>query len=211
MGKITNLIKKNIKLFKKYNNNKNNHIVYLYIKSYLNSQRKGNSKTKERSEIKGSTRKILKQKGTGNARKGDIKNPIFRGGGRIFGPKKRNYKIKINKTIKNKVYKILISQKILNNNVYFFKKNEYNSYKTKDLISFLKNKKININNKKKRILILTDKIYKNLLISSKNIKNILINYKNNINYFNILISDYIILIGENLDKYLIKKIFKNKI
>ncbi|MDH3004208.1 MAG: 50S ribosomal protein L4 [Candidatus Shikimatogenerans sp. JK-2022] len=200
-------IKKNLILLKKNNNiNNKNHIIYLYIKGYLNSQRLGNSKTKERSEIRGSTKKILKQKGTGNARKGDIKNPIFRGGGRIFGPRKRNYKIKINKNIKKKVYKILINDKILNNKVYFIKKFNFISNKTKELISYFLKNKIKIKYKKYKYLIITDKIYKNLLISSNNISNILINYKNNINYFNVLISDYIIFIGDKIDKFIIKQI-----
>ncbi|MDH3005133.1 MAG: 50S ribosomal protein L4 [Candidatus Shikimatogenerans sp. JK-2022] len=205
--KITKLIKKNFFLLKKINKVKNkNHIIYLYIKSYLNSQRLGNSKTKERSEIKGSTRKILKQKGTGNARKGDIKNPIFKGGGRVFGPKKRNYKIKINKNIKKKIQKILISDKILENKVNFIKKFNFISFKTKDLILYLNKKKIEY--KIYKYLIITDKIYKNLLIASNNIKNILINYKNNINYFYVLISDYIIFIGKEIDQYILNKLMK---
>ncbi|WGH25388.1 MAG: 50S ribosomal protein L4 [Candidatus Shikimatogenerans bostrichidophilus] len=203
----TNLIKKNLFLLKKRNKEKNkNHIIYLYVKSYLHSQRLGNSKTKERSEIKGSTRKILKQKGTGNARKGDIKNPIFRGGGRVFGPKKRNYKIKINKTIKQKVQKILISDKILHNKAFFLKKFNFLSLKTKDLILYFKKKRIKLNYKIYKYLIITDKIYKNLLISSNNIKNIIINYKKNINFFYVLISDYIIFIGDKIDKYILNNL-----
>ncbi|MDH3004721.1 MAG: 50S ribosomal protein L4 [Candidatus Shikimatogenerans sp. JK-2022] len=210
MINLTKNIENNLKKLKKINNEIKNkdHIIYLYIKTYLNAQRLGNSKTKERSEIKGSTRKILKQKGTGNARKGDIKNPIFRGGGRVFGPKKRDYKIKINKKIKLKLQKILIIKKILKNKVFFLKTFDLNILKTKNLLKYFNKLNLDVKNKKKKYLIITDKIYNNLLITSKNIKNIIINNKKNINYFNVLYSDYIIFIGKNIDKYIIKKIDK---
>ncbi|WGH25016.1 MAG: 50S ribosomal protein L4 [Candidatus Shikimatogenerans bostrichidophilus] len=198
--------KKIILLYSKIKNK--NHLIYLYVKSYLNSQRKGNSKTKERSEVKGSTRKITKQKGLGNARKGDIKNPIFKGGGRIFGPRKRDYKIKINKNIKKKVKKILIIDKILNNKIYIINKFKYLSYKTKKIILYFMSKNINIKNKNIKYLIITDNIYKNLLMSINNLNNILINYKKNINYFNVLKSDYIIFVGKKIEKYIINNILE---
>ncbi|WGH27653.1 MAG: 50S ribosomal protein L4 [Candidatus Shikimatogenerans bostrichidophilus] len=201
--------KKKFNYIKKINDYKNyNHIIYLYVKSYLNSKRLGNSKTKERSEIKGSTKKIQKQKGTGNSRKGDIKNPLFKGGGRVFGPKKRNYKIKINKNIFKNIKKILFCKKIFKKKIFLLKKFKFLSHKTKYFINFFLKKKIKINNKKKKFLILTDKIYKNLLISSKNLKNININWINNINLYKILISDYIILIGNNIDEYILNIIKK---
>ncbi|WGH26110.1 MAG: 50S ribosomal protein L4 [Candidatus Shikimatogenerans bostrichidophilus] len=202
------IIKKNIKIFKKFNNIKNkDHIIYLYIKSYLNNKRKNNSKTKERSEVKGSTRKINKQKGTGNSRKGDIKNPLFRGGGRVFGPKKRNYKLKINKKIYKIVKKILISNKILNNKVFFIKNFYFLSHKTKYFIKYFNFLNIKIINNKK-YLIITDRIYEKLLISSKNIKNVNINNINQINLYKFLFSDYIIFIGNDIDKYIINIIKK---
>ncbi|WGH26644.1 MAG: 50S ribosomal protein L4 [Candidatus Shikimatogenerans bostrichidophilus] len=205
-----NFFKKNINYFKKINNFKNNnHIIYLYVKSYLNAKRLGNSKTKERSEVKGSTRKIQKQKGTGNARKGDIKNPLFKGGGRVFGPKKRNYKIKINKKIYKYIKKILFCNKILNNKIFFLKKFNFLSHKTKYFINFFLKKKIKINNKKKKILIITDKIYNKLLLASRNLKNININWINNINLYKLLISDYVIIIGNNIHIY-IYNIIKKK-
>ncbi|WOX79277.1 50S ribosomal protein L4 [Candidatus Shikimatogenerans bostrichidophilus] len=195
-----NNIKKNIKLINKYNMFKNKeHIINLYVKKYLNSKRKNTSKTKERSEIKGSTRKIQKQKGTGNARKGDIKNPIFRGGGRIFGPKNnRNYKKKINKKVYKIVKKILLCNKIINKKVFILNKIKFYSHKTKYFINYFKKFKIKINNKIK-YLIITDKIYKKLLIASKNIKNVKINNIKQINIYNILISDYIIFINKKIN------------
>ncbi|WGH25754.1 MAG: 50S ribosomal protein L4 [Candidatus Shikimatogenerans bostrichidophilus] len=204
----TDVIIENIKIFKKNKNYKNkNHLIYLYVKSYLNSKRFGNSKTKERSEIKGSTKKILKQKGSGSSRKGDIKNPIFRGGARVFGPKKRNYKIKVNKKIYKKIRNILISEKILNNKVFFIKNFEFLSFKTKYFLNFFKKLNINIKSKNK-FLIITDKIYQNLLFSSRNIKNVNINYIVNLNLFNILIANYIIFIGNNIDKHIINIFLK---
>ncbi|WGH24834.1 MAG: 50S ribosomal protein L4 [Candidatus Shikimatogenerans bostrichidophilus] len=200
-----------LKIFKK-NKEKNikiyNHLIYLYIKYYLNSQRKGNSKTKEKGEIKGSTRKIIKQKGTGNARKGSIKNPLFKGGGRIFGPKKRNYRIKLNKNIKNKVYKILILDKILNKRIFYLNNINIKTYKTNKLILFLLKNKINFDYNKFKYLIITKKINKNLLLSSRNIKNLYINSYNNINYFNFFLADYIIFVGKNIKKFLINNILK---
>ncbi|WOX79145.1 50S ribosomal protein L4 [Candidatus Shikimatogenerans bostrichidophilus] len=194
-----NKIKKNINIINKYNMFKNKeHIIYLYVKKYLNSKRKNTSKTKERSEIKGSTRKLQKQKGTGKARKGDIKNPIFRGGGRIFGPKNnRNYKNKINKKVYKIVKKILLCNKIINKKVFRLKKIKFYSHKTKYFINYFKKLKIKINNKKK-YLIITDKKYKNLLISSKNIKTVTINNIKQINIYKILISDYIIFINKKI-------------
>ncbi|MDH3004935.1 MAG: 50S ribosomal protein L4 [Candidatus Shikimatogenerans sp. JK-2022] len=200
------LIKENLKKIKFYNKIKNkNHIIYLYIKSYLKSKRLGNSKTKERSEIKGSTRKILKQKGTGNSRKGDIKNPIFKGGGRVFGPKKRNYKIKINKNVKILAKKIILSKKIIENKVIIIKKLILKSFKTKNIINFFNKKKIDI---KKKNLIIIQEENKNLFFSTKNLKNIKINNFLNINYFQVLYSDYIILIGKDIEKLIVD--FLNK-
>ena len=89
----------------------NDHAVYLDVKQFLANQRQGNAKTKERSEIKGSTRKIKKQKGTGTARAGSIKNPLFRGGGTIFGPRNRDFNSKVNKNVKKLARKSALSQK----------------------------------------------------------------------------------------------------
>lgn len=92
-------------------NEKHEHVVYLAVKQYNAAQRQGTHKAKERAEIKGSTRKIKKQKGTGTARAGSIKNPLFRGGGRIFGPRPRNYNIKLNKKVKQLARKAVLSAK----------------------------------------------------------------------------------------------------
>ncbi|WGH27140.1 MAG: 50S ribosomal protein L4 [Candidatus Shikimatogenerans bostrichidophilus] len=203
-------INNNINYFKKYSFLKNkDHLIYLYVKSYLASKRLGLSKNKTRGEVKGSTRKIIKQKGTGSSRKGNIRNPLFRGGGKIFGPIKRNYKIKINKKIYKLVKKILLSDKIINNKFFIIKKFYFLSHKTKYFINYFKYLNINIINKNKYLLI-TDKIYNKLLMSSNNINNIYINNFKQINLYKVLYSDYIIFIGENIDKYIINLIKKKK-
>ncbi|MDH3003707.1 MAG: 50S ribosomal protein L4, partial [Candidatus Shikimatogenerans sp. JK-2022] len=174
-----NIINNNIKYFKNFTILKNkDHLIYLYVKNYLSSKRLGLSKNKNRSEVKGSTRKISKQKGTGSSRKGDIKNPLFRGGGKIFGPKKRNYKLKLNKKIYKIVKKIIISEKIINNKFYIIKNFYFLSHKTKYFIKYFKYLNINFLNKYK-YLIITDKIYDKLLISSNNLINVKVNNINN--------------------------------
>ena len=109
----------------------NDHAVYLDVKQFLANQRQGNAKTKERSEIKGSTRKIKKQKGTGTARAGSIKNPLFRGGGTIFGPRTRDYGIKLNKNVKRLARKSALSL-MDNNKVKDLLKNEKRTNRRKD-------------------------------------------------------------------------------
>ncbi|BDT61506.1 MAG: hypothetical protein RDO_0340 [Flavobacteriales endosymbiont of Rhyzopertha dominica] len=202
---INKIIKKNIENIKKYIKYKNNnHIIYLYVKRYLNNKRLNNSKTKERGEVKGSRRKIQKQKGTGNSRKGDIKNPIFKGGGRIFGPNNnRNYKIKINKKLFLRVKKILLFKKILDKKIYYINSKifKYKKNKTKYFIEYFKNLNFKIKEYKK-YLIITYKVYKRLILSSRNIKNIKINLIKNINIYNILISDYIIIIDKKINNIL---------
>src|SRR3972149_3176600 len=100
-----------------FNVEPNDHAIYLDVKQYLANQRQGTHKSKERNEIHGSTRKLHKQKGTGGARKGSIKNPLFRGGGRIFGPQVRDYGFKLNKKVKQLARKSALSQKAKNNSI----------------------------------------------------------------------------------------------
>ena len=100
----------------------NDHAVYLDVKQFLANQRQGNAKTKERAELKGSTRKIKKQKGTGTARAGSIKNPLFRGGGTVFGPRTRDYGIKLNKNVKKLARKSALSMKLKSKSIILLKK-----------------------------------------------------------------------------------------
>ena len=127
----------------------NDHAIYLDVKSHLANKRQGTSKVKGRSEIIGSTRKIKKQKGTGTARAGSIKSPLFKGGGQIFGPEPRNYLNKVNKKVKNLARKSALSHKIKEKSLIILEKFDLKKPKTKDFIDILSN--LSIDNKPKSI------------------------------------------------------------
>lgn len=115
----------------------NTHAVYLEVKQYLASQRQGTHKSKERSELSGSTRKLHRQKGTGGSRKGDINNPLFRGGARVFGPRPRDYRFKLNKSLKRIAKKSVFSQKLKENNLKVVEDLNFEAPKTKDFTKVL--------------------------------------------------------------------------
>jgi len=144
----------------------NNHAVYLDVKQYLANQRQGTHKAKERAEITGSTRKIKKQKGTGTARAGSIKSPVFRGGGRVFGPRPRNYGFKLNKNLKRLARKSALSLKANDKNIIIVEDFQFDSPKTKNFIDVLKGLGID---KKKSLIVLGD-TNKNVYLSSRNLK-----------------------------------------
>ncbi len=146
--------------------NASEHAVYLDVKQYLANQRQGNAKTKERAEIKGSTRKIKKQKGTGTARAGSIKNPLFRGGGTIFGPRPRNYEFKLNKNVKKLARKSALSNKCKSKSISIIEKIDFKSPKTKSFNDLLK--AFGLENKK--TLFVMDGVNKNLYLSARNLK-----------------------------------------
>ena len=144
----------------------NDHAIYLDVKQYLANQRRGTSKTKERGEITGSRRKIRKQKGSGMARVGDIKNPIFRGGGRIFGPKPRDYDSKLNKKVKRLARKSALSYKAKDNKIIVLEDFSFDSPKTKEYLNILNNlDQLN----SKTLMVLSD-ANKNIFLSSRNLK-----------------------------------------
>ncbi len=144
----------------------NDHAIYLDVKQYLANQRRGTSKTKERGEITGSRRKIRKQKGSGMARVGDIKNPIFRGGGRTFGPKPRDYDSKLNKKVKRLARKSALSYKAKDNNIIVLEDFSFNTPKTKEYLNILNNlDQLN----SKTLMVLSD-ANKNIFLSSRNLK-----------------------------------------
>ena len=142
------------------------HAVYLDVKQYLANQRQGNAKTKERAEIKGSTRKIKKQKGTGTARAGSIKNPLFRGGGTIFGPRPRNYEFKLNKNVKKLARKSALSNKCKSKSISIIEKIELKSPKTKSFNNLLKAFGL----EDKKTLFVMDGVNKNVYLSARNLK-----------------------------------------
>ena len=146
--------------------NAREHAVYLEVKQYLANQRQGNAKTKERAEIKGSTRKIKKQKGTGTARAGSIKNPLFRGGGTIFGPRPRNYEFKLNKNVKKLARKSALSNKCKSKSISIIEKIDFKSPKTKSFNDLLKAFGL----EDKKTLFVMDGVNKNVYLSARNLK-----------------------------------------
>lgn len=146
----------------------NEHVIYLAIKNYLANQRQGTHKTKERSEVKGSTRKLFRQKGTGGARRGDIKSPLLRGGGRIFGPKPKDYSFKMNKNEKRLALLSAIRNKLDNNIINVVDEFNLDNFKTKLFVDVMDNLKMST----KKNLIIVDSKNENLYLSSRNIQNV---------------------------------------
>ena len=142
----------------------NDHAVYLDVKQYLANQRQGNAKTKERAEIKGSTRKIKKQKGTGTARAGSIKNPLFRGGGTVFGPRTRDYGIKLNKNVKKLARKSALSIKLKSKSISVIESLDFKNPKTKSFVDMLSA----IGLETKKTLLVIDGLNKNVYLSARN-------------------------------------------
>ena len=174
----------------------NDHAIYLDVKSYLKNQRQGNSKVKGRSEIVGSTRKIKKQKGTGTARAGSIKSPLFKGGGQIFGPQPREYNNKINKKVKDLARKSALSHKIKEKSLTVIEKFTLKAPKTKDFFKILTN--LSVENKKSLFFLAeTDK---NLILSSNNISNTMVKNISDINTYDILNADNVIFVEESISK-----------
>ncbi len=142
------------------------HAVYLDVKQYLANQRQGNAKTKERAEIKGSTRKIKKQKGTGTARAGSIKNPLFRGGGTIFGPRPRDYELKVNKSVKKLARKSALTDKCKTKSISVVENIDFKTPKTKSFNDLLKAFGL----EGKKTLFVMDGVNKNVYLSARNLK-----------------------------------------
>ena len=144
----------------------NNHAVYLDVKQYLANQRQGTHKAKERAEVAGSTRKIKKQKGTGTARAGSAKNPLFKGGGTVFGPRPRSYSFKLNKSLKRLARKSAFSIKAKESNIIVLEDFSFETPNTKNFINVLK--ALELENKKS-LFVLGD-TNKNVYLSSRNLK-----------------------------------------
>ena len=174
----------------------NDHAIYLDVKSFLANKRQGNSKVKGRSEIVGSTRKIKKQKGTGTARAGSIKSPLFRGGGQIFGPQPREYKNKVNKKLKNLARKSALSYKIKDKSLVILEKFNIKVPKTKEFAGILSN--FSILNKKSLFFLNDDN--NNIVLSSNNIKNTSVKNINEINTYDIIHADNVFIVEDSIEK-----------
>ena len=167
----------------------NDHAIYLDVKQYLANQRQGTHQSRERSEVIGSTRKIKKQKGTGTARAGSIKNPLFRGGGRVFGPRPRNYGFKLNKKVKSLARKSALTYKAKEEGIMIMEELSFKSPKTKDFVSILKNLKVDND----RTLFVASEKDQNTLLSSRNIKNTKVITVDKLNTYDILNSAKLII------------------
>ena len=144
----------------------NDHVIYLAVKQYLAAQRQGTHKSKERSEIAGSTRKLIRQKGGGGARRGDIKSPVLRGGGRVFGPQPRDYWFKLNKKVKDLARKSALSYKAQQNAIIVVEDFEFEAPKTKEFVALQKN----LNVEGKKLLLVLPENNKNVFLSARNIQ-----------------------------------------
>ena len=173
------------------------HVIYLEVKRHLAALRQGTHKTKERGEVKGSTRKIRKQKGTGAARAGDIKNPIFRGGGTIFGPRAdRNYTLKINKKTRQLARNLLLGQRLKQKVVSVVEDFSFDKPKTKDYLQFLSN--LGLQNKRS-LLVLTE-ADKNIYLSGRNEKKAKVVLAESLNSYDLIHSQHVIFFENALKK-----------
>jgi large subunit ribosomal protein L4 len=145
----------------------NDHAIYLDVKQFLANQRQGTHKSKQRNEIAGSTRKLYKQKGTGGARAGGIKSPLFNGGGRVFGPQPRDYSFKLNKKLKSLARKSALSYKAKDNNILVLEDFSFDSIKTKNYIKLEAD--LNVTNEK-TLLVVASAENNNVYLSSRNLK-----------------------------------------
>jgi len=167
----------------------NDHAIYLDVKQYLANQRQGTHQSRERGGIAGSTRKIKKQKGTGTARAGSIKNPLFRGGGRVFGPRPKDYGFKLNKKLKVLARKSALSYKAKDKNIMILEELSFKTPKTKEFLSVLKSLKVD----SERALFVTSERDNNTLLSSRNLKNAKVITADKLNTYDILHSNKLII------------------
>ncbi|MBR9914155.1 MAG: 50S ribosomal protein L4 [Algicola sp.] len=173
----------------------NNHAVYLDVKQYLANQRQGTHKAKERAEIAGSTRKIKKQKGTGTARAGSIKSGVFKGGGRMFGPRPRNYSIKLNKNLKRLARKSALTMKANAEDIVVLEDFNFDTPKTKNFTAVLK--ALDIQDKKS--LFVLGASNNNVYLSSRNFKGSDVVINSELSTYKILNANKLILLESSLE------------
>jgi large subunit ribosomal protein L4 len=173
----------------------NDHAIYLDTKQYLANQRQGTHSSKDRGEIAGSTRKIKRQKGTGTARAGSIKNPLFRGGGRIFGPNPRYYGFKLNKKVKQLARKSALSYKASTNNIIVLEDFSFDAPKTKEFIKLGDNLKIT---DKKSVIVLPEQ-NKNIYLSTRNVNGVEVVIASELNTYKIMKASTLVLVESAVD------------
>ena len=178
-------------------------MLYLDVKQYLANQRQGTAKTKERSELSGSTRKLGRQKGGGGARRGDINSPVLVGGARVFGPKPRDYGFKLNKKVKQLARKSALSYKAQENSILVVEDFNLDAPKTKDFVNIAKNLKVD---GRKTLLVLPE-VNKNVYLSARNLQQAEVMTASTLNTYKVLNADVLIMTENSLkaiDEILIK-------
>ena len=170
----------------------NDHVIYLAVKQYLADQRQGTAKSKERSEIAGSTRKLIRQKGSGGARRGDIKSPILRGGGRLFGPKNIDYSFKLNKKVKELARKSALSYKAQQDAIIVVEDFDFDVPKTKEFKKMQKNLKID----DKKLLLVLPGVNKNVYLSARNIQRVDVMTATDLNTYRVMNAN-VLVVTEN--------------
>ena len=160
----------------------NEHAVYLDVKQFLANQRQGTHKAKERSEIAGSTKKLGRQKGGGGARHGDIKSPLFHGGGRVFGPRPRNYSFKLNKKVKALARRSALTYKAQNNQIMVIEDIKFDAPKTKEFVNITRNLKL----EGQKLLLVLNGVERNLYLSLRNVPTASVITASDINTYRVL-------------------------
>ena len=173
----------------------NDHVLYLDVKQFLANQRQGTAKSKERSEHAGSTRKLGRQKGGGGARRGDINSPVLVGGGRVFGPKPRDYRFKLNKKVKSLARKSALSYKAQENAIVVVEDFTFEAPKTKEFLSVLKNLKI----EGKKVLFVLPESNKNVYLSARNLQRAEVILASNVNSYKVLNADVVVITEKSLE------------
>lgn len=173
----------------------NEHAVWLDVKQFLANQRQGTHKSKERSEISGSTRKLHKQKGGGGSRIGDINSPVLVGGGRVFGPRPRDYRFKLNKKVKSLARKSALTYKVQDNQLIVIEDLNFEAPKTKDFINIAKNLKVD----GKKVLLVLPSDNKNVTLSARNVPDAKTMVASNLNTYAIMNSNAVIITESSLD------------
>jgi len=173
----------------------NDHAIYLDVKQFLANQRQGTHKSKERAEIAKSTKKVKRQKGTGGARMGSMKSPLLRGGGRVFGPKPRDYSFKLNKKVKVLARKSALSYKVLDKDLTILEDFSIEQPKTKAYIEILKN----LSMAGEKTLLVLPKSDKNVVLSGRNLPKVKIAVANNLNTYDLLNADKLIICEGSID------------
>ena len=173
----------------------NDHVIYLDVKQYLANQRQGTAKAKERSEHAGSTRKLGRQKGGGGARHGDINSPLLKGGGRVFGPKPRDYGFKLNLKVKKLARKSALSYKAQENAIIVVEDFQFEAPKTKEFISLAQNLKVD----GKKLLVVLPESNKNVYLSARNLQKSECILAANVNTYKVLNADVIVVTEKSLE------------